>query len=1048
MSKPAPERILTLREEFDRLLNSHGVDCFTIYAEDLWQPGEWIPQEVDTALFYPEAAYVGPTQNFANEIRAKIERESPTTLGDPHGVSGAFVTDVRSDPLLSRSVLPPHPLEHRKLYSGFVDREEIVSCAVFIPNKPRISDDMLREILFLNFRKPQTFDPASKESLVRLANMMLHKVPSQVRERNRNAYAPAKTMIRAFTSLLKEVNSQLNNPSRKYDRRFFNTIACSLHDVLNTDGRNSPKPDKDHPNMIVSIYLSEANEAKQPITDSVPARRDLEKQQTLRLIGSSFTEEKHKRKQQPLYTNGSPSITTCTTMTGGPLMLHRIDKYWPPDGDVSARDGEPEPSVSQRRVTEETSLELTKEQMYCVKIGLRGPAETIQTFDDNTAFEPGWGFSLTENPVASSGPTARLILHTPCSFELNSAPTEQQLRRRSDQCQSLLSALQRSKLGQQWPVLVDKATRRMRCQYSHIFGPLDKRWEPPSAEVCVPIRFAGQTIGCVNIESKAIDRFAPTVIGLLTSLAAMIGTAAARNRDIEMMDRLDDVTRAIHNQKIKSEIPDKRKSAATRLAPSRHAAEVPLPQTIHTTQPPPIIPPPIFHIRDDRYKLCELSKSVAKACWADLCAVVRTGVHKDDPIRFLATSSFQSHDASGWVLPRPNGLTAWVAKHKDENFVGLWVSRFDDDAGSETKPRCFSLLQNPSDLSISVQEESNLSTEVPIQEELVLPNSGLLSIRVPSTRSNEGKEEGQREGGEGRTIVGLSFSRRMFDDPPVGSSEYAHSAEQREQYLGYVFSVCKRLGVVAAHWESLFLQEMTESKDVRHSAFFREIRDALHYLETGILELDGRDTSPQGIARVLKSLFTESQMAKRLFATATGNPAPYADLACADTPIGDIVREAWWMATWLCRPSDSNGLTMEIHPSLDGAKDGVNGPLLYFLLLQIFVNSMTYGDKVRPVVHVRAIGDRTSSEWTIQDVGPGFHPSMLRGMPEYNRRMPPLITGKRGRGFDMMLRAARKLNPSAEPGDSLEWSNYEEQGRKGACIKFGLMNWGDSVTSD
>lgn len=1022
MSKPAPERMLTLREEFDHLLNTHGVDCFTIYAEDLWQPKEWIPQEVDTALFYPEAAYAGPTQNFVNALEREINARPNASRPGNLEVAGAFFPVPREVPIFKPPTLPPHPEKYRTLYSGFLDREEVASSAVFMPSQPRIPGNTLREILFFNFRKPQAFDAASQESLLRLADVMLRKVPSLVRERNRNAYAPAKTMIRAFTSLLKEVNSQLNNPSRAYDRVFFDTIASNLHDVLNIEGRDSqPQRDQTRPMMIVSIYLSEANEAKTPVKDSTPKRFDLDRRQTLKLIGSSITDEKHERKQQPLYNEASPSITTCTTMTGGPLMLHRIDPYWPPDADTLTRDGAPSPP--QPRVTTETSLELTTEQMYCAKIGLRGP-DTIKTFDGETRFEPGWGFSLAENPVASSGPAARLILHTPHASEDSAAPSAPGSSGRFRRCQDLISALQRSKLGKQWPVLVEKATRRMRCQYSHIFGPLDKQWEPPSAEVCVPIRFAGQTIGCVNIESKAIDRFAPTVIGLLTSLAAMIGTAAARNRDIEMMDRLDDVTRAIHNQKIESEIPGK-KAAAVR-------------------------PSPIFHIRDDRYKLCELSKSVAKACWADLCAVVRTGVHADDPIRFLATSSFESHDDSGWVLPRSNGLTSLVAKKQDEGFFGLWVSRFDDDSGNETKPRYFSLCQVKAGICVNELTESELKN-ISVQEDHVRPNTGLLSIRVPSTRSEESEREdqteAQKEGGEGRTIVALSFSRRMFNAPPSDPGEHAHSAEQRERYLGYVFSVCKRLGVVAAHWESRFLQEMTEAKDVRHSAFFREIRDAQYYLEKGIHNKDGRDTSPQGIARVLKSLFTESQMAKRLFETAKGSPAEHTDLACADAPIGAIVQEAWWTAAWLCKPSVSNGLTTEIPPELEAARDGVNGPLLYFLLLQIFANSMTHGDKVRPTLHVRAVGDRASSAWTIEDVGRGFHPSMLRGMPEFNRRMPPLLMGKRGRGFDMMMRAARKLHPKAPPGESLRWSNYQEQDRQGARIEFGLRNWGDDLKS-
>jgi|GEM_PF-4423130 len=1038
-------RVRTLREEFDWLLGQLGVSCFTLFAEDLWQPLVLVPQEVDTALYYPEATYAGPDDAAVSRIESEIAVQKASGLGRVAGVVGAFFEDATSSPLRRMATPPAHPEAFKPLYSSFVDREQILSSAVFMPESgPRLASNTKKEVLFLNFRKKTKFTDKLKVRLLHLAGKMLDRVPVQVNDRNRGAYAPARTMIRAFTSLLREMNNQLNDPSRRFDEPFFNSIATRLRDVLLrkpkaadpaasappvSPGPGSPSESSDRkgsqPQMIVSIYLCESSKGKR-VPCAWPSRDDLGRHQVLNVIGSSSNE--HLRPTQKLYDTGSSSVTICSATTGGTLMLPRIDPFWDPttaQGDPAdgSNDGLKIPPQGRRR-TVETSLELISFQMYLAQSLLASKLlPTGKTGPTGAGSE--FGFSVEEIREGSNGPCARLIIHTPYPGAASGSPEEQ---RNQDEewdrrCNGLLEALLNSELGKRWPDLAKKAECRMKCQYAHIFGALDKVWELPSAEVCVPIRFAGQTIGCVNIESKQTDYFPPTVIGLLNSLAGIIGTAAARNRDIEMLDCLDNATKAIHSHEYVNEI--KTAGGGTDNLP--------------------------FHLRDDRYKLCELAKAVAKACWADVCTIVRTGLHVDDPTRFLATSSFVFHESTSWALPRAKGLAAWVAENSETGFVGLWVSRT-----SEGKPpRCFGLYHRQ-DAPIEMRELEQRQLDIEPNEEFVPPESSILSIRLPNTA------EAAR--GSARTIVALSFSRWMFDDPESGkggvedkersapaSMSNSPSANRRERYLRYVYSVCVRLASIASHWESRLLQELTEAKDARHSVVAQTFRDISGFLKYGEEGSKNRDVSPAMCARVLDNVFLQSQVSEYLLPRANAQSLESVEESSVygEGSIHDVIRAAWELADWLRMIGEKPvELSSDIKVSFADTTCSRLAPYLYFLLHQCFLNSMKYSDSAAPKISLTVTGDANRSEWTLTDVAggsnKGFPPSMLRDHPEYRRRMPTLLSGTVGRGFDLMVRAARKLAPSSKLGHALEWGNVEEQERIGTRIVFHVEGWTES----
>ena len=60
----------TFKPQFDEL----GVDCYSIFCQDQWQPYTYIPHEVDPNMYYPEAVSSAPAHRLI-EIRKKLMRE-------------------------------------------------------------------------------------------------------------------------------------------------------------------------------------------------------------------------------------------------------------------------------------------------------------------------------------------------------------------------------------------------------------------------------------------------------------------------------------------------------------------------------------------------------------------------------------------------------------------------------------------------------------------------------------------------------------------------------------------------------------------------------------------------------------------------------------------------------------------------------------------------------------------------------------------------------------------------------------------------------------
>ncbi|MCK4660761.1 MAG: hypothetical protein KAV82_14670 [Phycisphaerae bacterium] len=146
-----------IRKRFgDRFLDL-GVDCFTLYVQDDWQPACYIPHEIDPHLFYPETMYTGPLCDYFQNTLKRLRPVKPGLQLYSH---------KERRPVSLRCLLlqdapntwlnPNDPLEavfEIPSFRSFVGREEIGTVAIFAPDKPIYERATHPELLFLNTRR-------------------------------------------------------------------------------------------------------------------------------------------------------------------------------------------------------------------------------------------------------------------------------------------------------------------------------------------------------------------------------------------------------------------------------------------------------------------------------------------------------------------------------------------------------------------------------------------------------------------------------------------------------------------------------------------------------------------------------------------------------------------------------------------------------------------------------------------------------------------------------------------------------------------------------
>lgn len=946
----------TLRDMFDDDLCSLRVDCFSLLTEDAWQPGFLIPQEVDPALYYPESTYAGPDAGFHADTVKLLCRDTYA----PELRSG-FFPDATSGPGSPSSLHAGDPTRSRNpLFQSFLFRERITSCAIFSQHAPPLFPSPLTDLLFFNFRSAQCFDREHRERLSHLALAMLRHAPTLSLRRNLASASPAIRTIRAFSSLFRSLNHHLREPGVIPAPDLYNKIASDLHHVLALDTERDALDSAASPRLLISIYLTSMDRSSTGTNSIV--------EPILALRGSSCTSH-HTRCRQLLYptpAGGADSITTCTTLTNCAHLLHRIDRHVQYNGE---------------RIPLETSVDLTQAQFQ-----FASQDSSLATFGNSTSVHDGdtcvgtWHIELAHADRNRASPHhlfPRLILHTPSSNSRDSTHRDSVL-------EHALFHLTHTALMQKWPSLLTKLKCRFHVQYSHIFHPLASGWDLPSSEVCVPIRYAGQCIGCINIESRHTDRFNVTYIGLLSSFAAVIGVLAARELDIKLSTDMQSVLLRIHSQ------PFVRDGLNEFGLPSRHIIE-------------------------DRYSLNALAGSLAQAAWAERCYFIATGSHPDDPTRFLATSDHLWNEHRKWILPRPDGINAWLAA-QPEDTVGVIYDMRDSSSTVVLKaspspygtPRSIDTTAPDSLLPQPRSHDNSTASRI-----VIIRLSSFRNDTVPASRS--------------RVHIILAYDQCAFELSVKSRREF----ERRLTFINYIYTLCMRCTGIADHWTSKLLSQLTIHENISHGDAFKAIEEAF-----ACLSMPDSPTSDdlRNTARYLRYTWLTHKIGEFLSRSAGRDTLNTGACGFEHFTLCTLIDECIAISRHVSPAKCEEILMCDEEISAITCSNGHMADLLAYVVIQSLLNSHEHNSRNGATKSIVISISRIDNllRFCIRDNGPGFPESSLWESPHYKSQLPVLVGGRTGRGLDLMMRACRHLNPGAAV-PALRWGNHVAGG---AFVEF------------
>lgn len=374
------------------------------------------------------------------------------------------------------------------------------------------------------------------------------------------------------------------------------------------------------------------------------------------LTGEDLKRWKGRSKSQWFLRPDRPtSITVLTTGLAAPHVLHRVDRLIPRSGD------------GRFNKTVETSLPLTTTQSMALKRALAIPMFSEREVDERLPI--GWrseppsglchlgtrlpnlepeslktytlGFSLcivrADAPPPPGGAEYRLLVQHPDGLVGNpDLGSDVELELVSTKLRDWIRSAPSPEDAAMLEPLVEKLRRRMYLQHAHVFGHLDMIWEGPSSEVCVPLFVAGRAIGCINIESRTINRFNPSYLGILSTCAMII----------EM-----EHPAALHAAM---------ETSGHRVIQQMHRAMLHRPDD-----------QPHLETVGGLFGLNEFARTVAQACWADRAFVAATPAHRDGQTRFLAVSEPAWHAQAKWELPRPQGSTTQLSRARWVDGDGL-----------------------------------------------------------------------------------------------------------------------------------------------------------------------------------------------------------------------------------------------------------------------------------------------------------------------------------------------------------------------------------------
>lgn len=219
-----------IRHLFGSALDNAGVDCFTVYVQDLWNddPDIAIPQEIDERLWYREPMRATTPPGYLYQLRKTMssgpnaeDPESAIFAGTPLTLDIPFHAWFVSDAFRLASDRPDYAARYypscTRLLQSFVRRESIASVAIFMTTasvvhhfflnrnsgcdiqtewiRAPLMDPDRPEFLFLNFRRTHQFDITARNELASIASRVFGHLPLMIVERGKS-WPPM--MIRAI----------------------------------------------------------------------------------------------------------------------------------------------------------------------------------------------------------------------------------------------------------------------------------------------------------------------------------------------------------------------------------------------------------------------------------------------------------------------------------------------------------------------------------------------------------------------------------------------------------------------------------------------------------------------------------------------------------------------------------------------------------------------------------------------------------------------------------------------------------------------------------
>lgn len=511
----------SIRQEYDSRFRELGIDCFTLYTEDLWQPEMMIPHEVDTRLYYPEPMFGGPLKGFGDLHHEALLESTPI-----NGLQYKFYYDAKKAPgdRLNTDMLDIGSEPYHALFGSFAEREEIKSMIVFRPVVAALSSiqpNAQRELLFLNFRSVQKLELQEEKlrNLSELARDIFARLASDVETRRDFSWSKSMLMTLRCQSrcsrwvreeLLPRVGPELDeNGSPVQSLKSFDRLAEIIREELKRPNER----------LHVSIYMRTVS----PAWESNSANDTQRLPRSLLVCRGSAGRTRFHQEEQDLVTS-VPTITSCTTLTGRSHLLQYIE-----DDSLHKNN-----KVPNRR----TALDLMPHESALVSV-----SDLNERFGTKQQV-----FSLCT--VSKKKNTNRLIFEGEWSVENN--PSLKNL-------EAYWTNLGLDK------ALLDKLKKRINCKYARIFGYMDTGWEHPCSEVCIPIIIGNRCVGCVNIESDRPDRFNPAIINALLAVASTVGEASTIERREILLDCVVDVSKALHNPSRPGTTQDNGARTAVRL---------------------------------------------------------------------------------------------------------------------------------------------------------------------------------------------------------------------------------------------------------------------------------------------------------------------------------------------------------------------------------------------------------------------------------------------------------------------------------------------------